>query len=97
MPRLAYIYTSKKVATQNYSRTIFLPKPPLDPNCEIPCKSATGKCLAIFLGGFISCKRLKMQFRYEKRPLANLNLLKELIRETGKTIEVQKLAFGAKN
>ena len=38
----------------------------------------------------LSCKRLKMQFRYEKRLLVNLNLLRELIRVTGKTIEVQK-------
>ena len=96
MPRLAYIYTSKKVATQNYSRTIFLPKRPLDPNCEIPVQVSLWGMLTNTFGRVHSCKRLKMQFRYEKRPLANLNLLKELIRETGKTIEVQKLALGAK-
>ena len=96
MPRLAYTYRSKEVATLNYSRTTFLPKPPLDPNCEIPMQVSLCGMLTNTFGRVHSCKRLKMQFRYEKRLLVNLNLLRELIRETGKTIEVQKVALGAK-
>ena len=87
MPRLAYVYTSKKVATQNYSDN-FSSKTTTRSKLRDSVQVSPREALGNIFGRVHSCKRLKIQFRYEKRSLADINLLKELIRETGKTIEV---------